>query len=196
MTLIHTSDDNVIPELIDRKIILAIGVFDGVHVGHRCLIKRAQKLARKFSAECVIYTFWPYPIHNYDNEEKKIIYSREHKYKVLSDLGIKYIVEQSFDAQFSTISADKFVPLLKRKFPYLFGICVGTDFKFGYARTGDIKSLKAKCCNLNISCECVEQCHIDGQRVSSTRIRELVEIYKLKEADKLLGVKFFHHLNR
>ncbi len=192
MTVIRTFTSLGIPSLVDKNLVIAIGIFDGVHIGHRYLIERAKNLARVLSSECAVYTFWPYPHHVDDKKEKKILYSIDHKYDVLHELGVKYIIEQVFNENFSQLRADKFMEYLLLQIPLLRGICVGQDFQFGYSRSGDVDTLHKLCREHHICCQVVNNLIIHDQVVSSTYIRQLVAENNFQLANTLVCDEYFH----
>jgi riboflavin kinase/FMN adenylyltransferase len=187
MKIIRTSFDEEIAELAGRKVVLAIGVFDGVHVGHRFLLKQAVQFASSLEAAMVAYTFWPYPTHFYAKNPKKIILSRGRKFEILAALGVQFAVEQCFDARFSKILCGDFVDFLRGKFHHLAGICVGSDFKFGHNRMGDAIFLQKLCDGSNILFKEVPEFCLNSERVSSSQIRDLLEKCNFSIANELLG---------
>lgn len=192
MTPIRTTSTSLIEQLKQKNIVLCIGVFDGVHIGHRFLIENTKSLAFELSAECAVYTFWPYPRHVYDQAQKMMIYSLERKYEVLEKLGVKHIIEQSFDPNFSKLTSENFVRHLLAQVPLLRGICVGADFRFGHGREGTISTLASLCTHYGIIFKPVDNLLASGEIVSSTRIRHLISIQNLSSAKSLLGEKFLN----
>lgn len=191
MTVIHTSFLAELQQLRQKNIVLAIGVFDGVHIGHRALIKQTKKLSSELSAECAVYTFWPYPHHVYDPKIKPLIYQLSRKYEILASLGVKYIIEQNFDFTFSKLNSEKFVQYLLNQVPLVRGICVGSDFRFGHSRKDGINELSKLCQKYGIHCKIIDNFIKDGAVVSSTRIRQLIAAQDWKNVQTLLGEKFF-----
>ncbi len=187
MAVIRTTCSQQIQQLKEADIVLTIGVFDGVHVGHRHLIEQTMNLAADLSAECAVYTFWPYPRHVYDQENKLMIYPLPRKYEILENLGVKFVIEQRFDDIFSALNAEEFVRYLLQQMPLLRGICVGADFRFAHARSDDAGVLCLLCKKYGIHCRVVEKISLNGSVVSSTRIRQLITSNDLESAKILLG---------
>jgi riboflavin kinase/FMN adenylyltransferase len=187
MKVIGTSFDEEIAYLAGEKIVLAIGVFDGVHAGHRFLLKRAMELAGELGAVATVYTFWPYPTRFHASNRKKMIVSRGRKFEILATLGIQCVVEQCFDEDFARILAEDFTNFLKKKFKSLVGICVGPDFKFGHERRGDVHSLRESCGANGIILCVADEFSLDGDRVSSSKIRALLGSQNFSAANRLLG---------
>ncbi|MDE6432403.1 MAG: FAD synthetase family protein [Opitutales bacterium] len=190
MTVIHTFSSATIQQLRQKNIVLAIGVFDGVHIGHRVLIEQTKQLGLKVSAECAVYTFWPYPHHVYDPKFKPLIYPLSRKYKILKNLGVQHIIEQNFDSTFSKLHSEEFIQYLLNQVPLLRGICVGSDFRFGYAREDGVDALSTLCLKYGIYCKVIDKFAKDGIVVSSTHIRRLIAANDFKNAETLLGEKF------
>ncbi|MDR3273772.1 MAG: FAD synthetase family protein [Puniceicoccales bacterium] len=191
MKIIRTSFDEKVAELAEERVVLAIGVFDGVHVGHRFLLKRAAKFADEVEAVVAVYTFWPYPTHFYAKNWKEAIMPSERKFEILAGLGVHYAIEQCFDEKFAAISHKKFIDFLRKKFQFLSGICVGSDFKFGHNRAGDVLSLQKFCGDGNIALRVADEFCASGERVSSSRIRALIEGRDFIAANRLLGGEIF-----
>ncbi|MDR2721091.1 MAG: FAD synthetase family protein [Puniceicoccales bacterium] len=188
MKIIETLFDEKIMELAERKVVLAIGVFDGVHIGHRFLLKQMVALADELEAVPVAYTFWPYPTHFHAKNRKKMIISRERKFEILDACGIQCVVEQCFEENFAKILPEDFISFLKRKFNSLIGICVGSNFKFGHERTGDVTHhLKELCDANNLVLHIIDEILMGGEPVSSSRIRTLLDGQDFAFASELLG---------
>lgn len=187
MKIIGTSFDEKIEELAKKRVVLAIGVFDGVHIGHRFLLEQAAMLAGKLGAIAAVYTFWPYPAHFYGRARKKMITSRERKFEILATLGIQCAIEQCFDENFAKILPENFISFLEQKFDSLVGICVGSNFKFGHERAGDTIHLGRLCSAHHLALQIVEEFSMGGEPVSSSRIRDLLDGQDFASAGELLG---------
>ncbi|MDR0595685.1 MAG: adenylyltransferase/cytidyltransferase family protein [Puniceicoccales bacterium] len=191
MKIIRTLFDAKIAPLVEKKVVLAIGVFDGVHSGHRFLLKQTMNFAEKMKAVAVVYTFWPHPSHFYAKDQKKMITDNGQKFEILATLGLPYAVEQCFDGKFAAVSYENFIEFLKKKFRFLAGICVGSDFRFGHKREGNVFFLQKLCETANVALLVVDEFCIDGERVSSSKIRALLDEHNFTVANRLLGSKIF-----
>jgi riboflavin kinase/FMN adenylyltransferase len=191
MDIIRTTSDVPVAELAGVRVVLAIGVFDGVHAGHRFLFADVLDFAASAHALVAAYTFWPYPSHFYAKNPKKIIVSPGCKFELLASLGVQYAVEQRFDAGFAALSPGGFVELLSEKFDSLVAVCVGTDFKFGNGRSGDVAKLMELCGEIGVAVRIVNEFCVDGERVSSSKIRALIERHDFSAANRLLGDEIF-----
>ena len=112
------------------------------------------------------------------------------KYEIIKNIGIKVIIEQNFDKNFSEKSPAEFVKFLAKTFPTLSCIFVGSNFRFGHHGSGDIDALSALCDENNISVFIVPTVMLDGERVSSTRIRQALIDRDLTKVERMLGQKY------
>jgi riboflavin kinase/FMN adenylyltransferase len=150
--------------LPSRPLHVAIGIFDGVHLGHRIVVESAVQSARICGGVSVVLTFSPHPsvLFRPDNPTRMIL-DLPAKLARLGALGVDAVVVQRFTREFAAVAAGDFVPLLKRHLPGLAGIYVGENFRFGKGRAGDVDP------------------------ISSTRIRERIKAGDMAGAAALLG---------
>jgi len=174
--------------LPSRPLHVAIGMFDGVHLGHRAVIESAVQSARHGGGVSVVLTFDPHPsvIFRPDNPTRMILDLPTKRAKVGS-LGIDAMVVQPFTRDFAAISAEEFVPFIKRHLPRLAGIYVGENFRFGSGRKGDVALLVAEGRKHGIMVFSAPRVNLDGVPISSTRIRERILQGDMKGAAALLG---------
>lgn len=169
-------------------IVLAIGTFDGVHLGHQNLIQRAIHEANNLNGTCGVYTFAPHPSFVIcRNTPKPMIVSLAKKYELLKQFDTNGIFVQKFDISFSQQSPEMFLNYLTKKFPTLRGICVGENFKFGKDRIGNVDVLTTCAKKYNISVHIVSPTLFKGERISSSRIRQSIASGNIDEATKMLG---------
>jgi riboflavin kinase / FMN adenylyltransferase len=163
---------------------LAIGVFDGLHLGHRAVVTAAQNTARDLGGSVGLLTFRPHPAKVLRPElAPQLLMGRTLRSKVLADWGVPEVTELAFDAEFASQPPEGFVAQLRSQFPQLATISVGRDWKFGYQRRGDVAFLQKSGFRVNG----IAPVTLDGETVSSTRIRKLVSQGELAAASKLLG---------
>ncbi|MFH0738888.1 MAG: riboflavin biosynthesis protein RibF [Candidatus Omnitrophota bacterium] len=163
------------------RAIVALGVFDGVHLAHRRILQDLVKKARAIKGEGVVVTFWPHP------QKKEMLYSLEHRLKLISDIGIDTCIVIKFNKQFSLIPAERFITdiLVKRigaKYIY-----IGRNFRFGYAAEGGPLLLARLASVYHLELRLYEVMKIKGRQISSTHIRKLITTGNLKLASLLLG---------
>ncbi len=170
---------------------LAIGMFDGVHRGHRLVVESAIRSAAKSGGLAGVLTFWPHPSHLFkpDNPVPMILNSRM-KLAELDKLRIDFVIEESFTTKFASIESHEFVAMLKSKIPGLASIHTGENWRFGKGRQGDVNLLVKLAIQAGIFAESLECLFIDGERVSSTRIRNALRAGRIEEANRLLGYNY------
>ena len=174
--------------LPSRPLHVAIGMFDGVHLGHRAVIESAVQSARHSGGVSMVLTFAPHPsvLFRPDNPTRMIL-DLPAKMAKLGSLGIDAIVVQPFTREFAAITAEEFVPFIKRHLPRLAGIYVGENFRFGRGRKGDVAMLVAEGRRHGIMVFSAPRVNLDGEPISSTRIRERIQSGDMKGAAALLG---------
>ncbi|MDR0740659.1 MAG: riboflavin biosynthesis protein RibF [Puniceicoccales bacterium] len=185
MERILTARDDFIP--IDRPVVLALGAFDGIHIGHQAVIVSARNEAQRLHAAAVVYSFWPHPSVIL-NRPKKLISTREQKAERLKFLAVDYFIEQCFTEIFSTIRAKDFIFLLQKKFHRLVGVCVGKNFKFGQGCEGDPWVLKDFGQNFEVKVQ--ESIFFENQRVSSSTIRKYLNDGHIDRVNRMLGYPY------
>ncbi|MDR1433364.1 MAG: FAD synthetase family protein [Puniceicoccales bacterium] len=186
--VVETFFDGEVCDFTVEPLCMSIGTFDGVHLGHRKLISTAVEQAKVCNGIAAAYTFRPHPTAiTHPDVPKTMIYSFEEKYKILESFSLAHIIEQKFDGQFSKLSPEDFIAFLRKKFPTLCGICVGENFKFGHNRGGNAKILMDCAEKFSIAVTIVPSLVMDGERVSSSRIRELLRGGDTAKARVMLG---------
>lgn len=159
--------------------VVAIGAFDGVHRGHQTVIREMVKTSRSEGVPSVVYTFYPPPRAYFQGAQ--ILTKSDEKVRLLKGLGVDHVVMAKFDKNYLKRSADNFIRELSTINPKL--VLVGDDFKFGHKRAGDVSLLKEYFTVQSIHPICCPE----GERISSTRIRELILQGKQEQALPLLG---------
>ncbi len=168
--------------------VVCIGAFDGLHLGHRALVRRAVARAQELGVAAVALSFEPLPREFFakDAPPPRLSLPRA-KYEGLRELGVDVIGLLRFDAKLSAMSAQGFVETL---LAHRLGACevwVGPEFRFGHRRTGDIAVLQSEGARLGFTAHEIEPVLLDGERVSSTRIRAALVAGDFALAAKLLG---------
>jgi riboflavin kinase/FMN adenylyltransferase len=124
---------------------LAIGMFDGVHLGHRAVIEAAVQSARSSGGLAVVLTFFPHPSALFRPENPtRLIMPPAAKARVLFQLGVDAVIEQPFTLEFARIAAEEFLPHLRQTLPTLSRVYVGENWRFGRGRRGDVPLLVAE----------------------------------------------------
>lgn len=171
---------------------LAIGMFDGLHLGHQSVIESAIHSARRSGGLAGVLTFWPHPSAVFRPESPTpLLMTPETKRAVLARLQVDVLIEQHFSREFAAMEAGAFVPWLKRHLPQLAAVYVGENWRFGRDRTGDVATLIAQARPAGLSVYSAPRLNHNGAPVSSSRIRELVAAGDVAGANAMLGYSYF-----
>jgi riboflavin kinase/FMN adenylyltransferase len=166
---------------------VTIGVFDGVHLGHQQILKNLAAGAHAQGAPAVVLTFDPHPQEVLRGPVKSFyLNSPEEKAAHIAELGIDLLITHPFDKATAQMSAREFVTELKQRLG-MTQLWVGHDFALGRNREGDFPALLALGKELGFSVHPVEAVMLDGEIVSSSRIRMLLSEAKVEAAARLLG---------
>jgi riboflavin kinase / FMN adenylyltransferase len=170
---------------------LAIGVFDGLHVGHQAVIGRALASSRQTGGSAVVVTFDPHPIRVLRPEKApRLLTSTRHKVKLIERLGVDAVLLLEFTPEFSKTPPEVFIKKLVRPSNRIGQICVGQEWTFGANRSGSIRLLEELAPKLGFQVASVPPVLVDERVVSSTLIRSAVERGNLVSAAKYLGREF------
>jgi riboflavin kinase/FMN adenylyltransferase len=164
-----------------KDTVVVIGVFDGVHRGHRYLIKKALSASQNLNKKLVCVTFYPHP------KGEPCLISLKHRLNLIAQLGVESCVVTRFSRSFARIPAEDFIGniLVKLFSPGL--IFVGENFRFGYKASGTVCLLKQFEKYFGYKVKAVKELTLAGEKISSRALRALIASGQLKEAEKLLG---------
>ncbi len=177
-----------------RPLHLAIGMFDGIHRGHRAVIDAAVHAAKSAGGLSGVLTFWPHPSALFRPEQPtRLIQPAATKARMLCGLGVDAVITQPFTAELAAIEAEDFLPWLTRALPHLAAVYVGENFRFGRGRRGDVALLAAAGRRLGVQVFSAPRVNLDGEPISSTRIRVLLAQGEIELANALLGYAYFTH---
>ena len=163
----------------NQPIVLALGLFDGIHAGHKAVLLKTRELAVKNNAQSAVATFCGNP------HKTSLIDTYEERIDKLQKLGITYIIGIDFDSV-SQINHNDFVAALLESYNIAAVVC-GFDYRYGFDRMGNIDTLRQQLSACSIPLAVVEPVLFDGQKLSSTYIRELLAKGDTIKAGKLLG---------
>lgn len=175
-------------EVLESHTYIALGSFDGLHLGHMSLINKAIELAKK-STDCksMVYTFKNHPL-TIINEDMvpKLLCSNKYKIELLkkSELDILNLVD--FNVEYMKISPEKFVENLLKHYGVK-GLIVGFNYRFGYKNLGDIELLKKLSIKFDFELYIIDAVKLYGETISSSKIRHFISEGDVHEANKLLG---------
>jgi len=171
-----------------RKVCLAIGFFDGVHLGHQQIIRQTIADARQHDALALVITFDRHPNTIVAPDRMPpLIYSLPQKLGAVESLGADTLLLIHFDEQFSRQPGENFIRSLARDLGKIQSLCVGADFVFGRQRGGNVTLLKKLGGELGFIVHGLAEISLDGQVVSSTRIREAIRAGDFDAASQMLG---------
>ena len=179
---------NIVPQ---RETLLVIGVFDGVHTGHRYLLENLKRRAKERNLLAGVVTFDPHPqsVLNPHNQLPWLSNVQD-RVNCIRKLHIDLVAVLPFTPEVSQLSAREFVSLLK-KYLKMRGIIMGPDFTLGRDREGDANLLRSLGQEMDFSVETVPPFAIDGEIVSSTLIRQSLAQGDMRKVEKLMGRHFY-----
>ena len=161
--------------------VVVLGVFDGLHRGHRNILQSAVKQARKIKGTSIALTFFPHP------QKEKSLYSLKHRLRLISELGVDVCIVVNFSASFAKMSANNFITKILIKKIHARFVYIGENFHFGKGALGDYKLLAIWAKENNFILKIFKVIKSKGRSISSTAIRRLIKGSKIKEAQRLLG---------
>jgi riboflavin kinase/FMN adenylyltransferase len=182
-----------IPELTEvaSPVVLAIGVFDGVHLGHQAVLSRAQDEAARIGARAVPLSFDPHPARVLRPEHPPLLLTGTgHKLRLLAAMGFEQILLLPFDASLRDTTAEAFVTSLAAAARPLVSVCVGHQWSFGRGRAGNLALLARLGAQLRFEEIGVPEVEWAGEPVSSTRIRNAIAVGNLELAGQMLGRRY------
>lgn len=171
--------------------VVTIGTFDGVHTGHKTIIKQLTDEAVEVGGQTVLITFDPHPRKIINNKPIQLINTLEEKIELMASQGVDHLVIVPFTKEFSNQSADEYINdfLIGKFHPHT--VIIGYDHRFGHDRTGDYRLLEEYAARLKFRLKEISALVIDSLTVSSTRIREAIKSGDIHTANELLGYDFF-----
>ncbi len=182
-----------IPDLatVRGPVVLAAGVFDGFHLGHRAVIERAIADATAAGGTPVVLTFDPHPATILrPGNAPPLLTSTRHKVRLIGEAGVRHMLVLPFTPDFAAKAPEAFIAELAAACSPLREICVGEDWAFGKERAGNLALLASLGASLGFTATGIPAVTVDGRAVSSTVIRAAVESGALDVAARLLGRDF------
>lgn len=173
-------------------LILTIGNFDGVHLGHQALLSRVFEYAKETGNKSLVVTFDPHPLQVLRPETKIYrLFDREDQIQQFKKLELDYLLIQPFSRDLSQLSPEQFVKEILLEALNVKGIIVGYDFSFGAHRAGNIQTLNELSKKYHFHSEAVNPLTIDGEIVSSSLIRDSIAQGKMEKAAQRLGRNYY-----
>lgn len=177
-----------------RGCVATIGSFDGVHLGHQAILRQLIESARKLNLPAVVIVFEPQP-HEFFSAEKapaRLMRLRE-KLQALWAAGVDRVLCLNFNHDLRQLSAEQFIDRVLVEGLGIQHLVVGDDFRFGCDRRGNFALLQEKGKELGFGVSDTHTLEVGGERVSSTRIRQLLEVGDFAAAEQLLGKPYSIH---
>lgn len=165
---------------------VAVGIFDGVHLGHQAILARAKEVSN--GRGVLALTFDPHPTHVFaPHRVPTMLLSLERRVELLKSYGVDAVVVCEFDREFAAKSPEEFVAEVLLKKLQISGVVVGENFTYGHKAAGKVSDLIASGLQNNFVAEEVSLEELDGGVVSSTRIRKAIAQGDVETAGKLLS---------
>lgn len=173
---------------VPAPVVLAIGNFDGVHLGHAALVKQLAEAAARLQLAPTVLTFEPHPREFFapDSAPARLTTLRE-KLELLADCGVSQVMISPFNAAFAALTADQFIEQVLVRGLRVRHLIIGDDFRFGCGRTGDFALLQAAGQRFGFTVEAMGSVMLDGERVSSSGVRRALAAGDMAHAARLLG---------
>ena len=166
---------------------VALGKFEGIHRGHQLLLDEIIK-QKKNGLQSVVFTFDMPPRSVLKGErDYQQIYTKEERHQLLERQNIDILIEHPFTREFASLEPEEFVRHVLLEKAGAKAVVVGTDFRFGRKRSGDINVLKELSETFGFKLIVIDKLKVDQEDVSSTRIRNFLEHGQMEEAERLLG---------
>ena len=168
--------------------VIALGFFDGVHIGHGELLKRTAERAKELSFTPGVLTYSPHPSEILAKEAVGLINTTEERCEIIRRLyGISDITVKEFTREYASLSCEAFIDEILIGELSAGYVVAGFDFRFGKGGKGDAEMLRSLCKSRGIGCDIIDRVELDGDTVSSSRIRELILLGDMEGAARLLG---------
>jgi len=176
----------------DKKTIVTLGTFDGVHLGHTEILKKLTQNTNKGAFESTVLTFFPHPrIILQGKSDLKLLNTINEKIELLEKIGIDNLIIHPFDGKFAELSADAFVKSILVDQLHVQKIIIGYDHRFGKNRTANIDDLITFGTEYDFEVEQISAQEIDEISISSTKIRTALEEGDIQLANEYLGYQYF-----
>lgn len=177
-----------IPDAASNPIALTIGNFDGVHLGHQAMLTKLRAAAAARGLPACVMTFEPHPREFFAPDKAPVrLTSLREKLELLAQHGVERVHLCRFNFALAQVTAEDFIERILVRGLDVRWLQVGDDFRFGARRAGDLNMLKAHAARHGYSVEAMATLELDGERVSSTAVREALAAGDMNKAGRLLG---------
>ncbi|WP_121460988.1 bifunctional riboflavin kinase/FAD synthetase [Chryseobacterium defluvii] len=174
-----------------KPLALSLGMFDGVHLGHKCIIDELIKVGSENNLETSVLTFWPHPRFVFNpNEDLKLLNTLDEKTLLMEKYGINNLFLKEFDKEFRNLTGEEFVRQILVDQLNVKYLIIGYDHSFGKNKSGNFELLQKLSKELDFEVEQMEAINIHENNISSTKIRNALLTGKIKEANEMLGYSY------
>ncbi len=173
-----------------RPSVIALGYFDSVHVGHREVIRRAREEATKLNCQLVVFTFGGNLRAATTGEKQKYIYTPNEREKVLLSLGVDEVFFAPVNEEFLSLSKEEFLDKLNALYDIKCYVS-GDDYRFGKGASGNVLDLNLYAYGREQKVVTVSPVDFEGERASTTRVKELLYSGEIEKANAQLGDNYF-----
>lgn len=172
--------------------VVTIGMFDGVHAGHKQLIDHVIKKASEINGQSAILTFWPHPrlVLNKEGNGLQFITTLDEKTKIISQQGVEHLLLISFSKELADMTAEEFIKKVLIKKIGMKHLVVGYNHRFGKDRIHDFESYRVLSKKIGFSLSRVDAVFNNNQIISSTAIRNFLLQGNIEQANQMLGYSF------
>lgn len=176
-----------------RACVATVGIFDGVHKGHKKILERVVEVAKEKNLMATVFTLWPHPrqVFNPDDRTLRFVTTIDEKVELLEKLGIDQLIIHPFNHEFAKLTACEFIKTFLVDKLHTEHLVVGFNHKFGRDQEGNYDNLKRCASEFNFEIEKLNAFLQNEIKVSSTIIRESILRGEIQKANKLLGYNFF-----
>lgn len=172
--------------------VMSLGNFDGVHLGHRAILKATVTAAQQRNARSSALVFTPHPLQVLAPERSpSLLISAEDRIALLGAAGIDYVVIQQFSKEFAATTAETFAKVILKEVLNVSGVVIGFDYTFGRHGSGSTEDMQFFGEMLDFSVEVIPPVTINNIPASSSRIRTLLSLGRVEEAAEMLGYPFY-----
>jgi riboflavin kinase / FMN adenylyltransferase len=172
-------------------ILVTLGNFDGLHLGHRKLLEEAFNASKKINGYLAVITFCPHPQEIFLNLDNFYINSFQERRELLEGVGVDFLCEIGFDEEFSSLSPDQFLNDYILNDSRVKTLFLGHDFSFGKSKSGTFEFVRDFLSKTKVNLKVFPEYLKDGEKVSSRVIRDFIRNGEILKANEFLGREFF-----
>ena len=178
---------------IEEPTVVTIGKFDGRHKGHQKLLREMLRMKREYGLATAVFTFSTAPVALIQDRPQTVITTNQERRNNMEKMGIDYLVEYPFSKEVAHLPPEEFVSHILLGQMNAKAIVVGTDCGFGYQRAGNAKLLRESAPKYGYILEVIDKAREDNRDISSTYIKEELDMGAIEKANELLGEPYAIH---